>query len=643
MHYQKNTSMLRLLTQYLLAISLAVACGASHATDDYIVASALYEDQSAVMTFDEVRTQTLVPAGTFISKGYTRSAFWLRLTIDPTRRGAAEAGKQDKLYVRVQPPYLDDVRLYDPAYPFGHERVNGDHYPWSESEIPSVNFVFAIPAGSQQRDIWVRMRTTSTNMLRVQVLDEKSLALAEKSQDSLAGIFLGLMLILVMWPAMIWVSDRDLLSGLFVLKQGVIFLHALAIIGYWRMLLSSFLAPIQIDFTCTMMIVGFGLSSVIFHYFYFLQFDVRRWVTLWLQGMMLVYVPCLLFLFAGDIYTAVRINTACLGVLSLSFIIVPPFGIRWHAMRQPIISFPTMMTIHVIIFVVAWIFVLPALGIFATTSFAPYIGLFYGAISGFLFLLVLKHRNRMIRESRFMEFAKVEANLQAEKNKREEQSKFLYMLTHEIKTSLSVIRIAFGSDAQYNKYRGHVSEAISDISDVIDRTLIVDKFDAAQIEVCKQWMDLALLVREQAMVSGVVVQSEPAVEIHSDPNLIRRIVVNLIDNALKYGDAESPVTVLLSEAGAGTDRSIRLAVQNKIGPVGAPDPARVFEKYYRAPHAHVRTGSGLGLYLVRHLAELLGGSVRYHPQPGHVIFELTLPVSSGDTRPTSTIAMNHHE
>ncbi len=635
--------MFRQLTQNLLALALAVACGASHATDDYIVASALYEDRSAVMTFDEVRSQTLVPAGTFISKGYSRSAFWLRLTIDPTRTGTAAAGKQERLYVRVQPPYLDDVRLYDPANPVGHERVNGDHYPWSESEIPSVNFVFAIPAGSQQRDIWVRMRTTSTNMLRVQVLDEKSLGLAEKSQDSLAGIFLGLMLILILWPTMIWASDRDLLSGLFVLKQGVIFLQALAVFGYWRMLVSSFLTPMQIDFTFSLFIVSFGLSSIIFHYFYFLQFEVRRWVTLWLQGLMLAYIPCLLWLFTGDIYAAVRINTTCLGVLTLSFIIVPLFGIRWHAMRQPIISFPAMMTIHAIIFVVAWIFVLPALGIFATTSFAPYIGQVYGAISGFLFLLVLKHRNRMIRESRFMEFAKVEANLQAEKSKREEQSKFLYMLTHEIKTSLSVIRIAFGSEAHYRKYRGHVSEAISDISDVIDRTLIVDKFDAAQIEVCKQWMDLALLVREQATVSDVIVQAAPAVEIHSDPNLIRRIVVNLIDNALKYGDAESAVTVQLSVVSAGTDRSIRLAVQNKIGPVGAPDPARVFEKYYRAPHAHVRTGSGLGLYLVRHLAELLGGSVQYHPQPGHVIFELTLPVSSEDARPTSTFAMNHHE
>ena len=635
--------MFRQLTQFLLALALVATCGVGHATDDYIVASALYEDQSASMTFDEVRTKPLEPVATFISKGYSRSAFWLRLTIDPARLDGSAAGKQDSLYVRVQPPYLDDVRLYDPAYPVSHERVNGDHYPWSGSEVPSVNFVFAIPAGSQQRDIWVRIKTTSTSMLRIQVLDEKSLALAEKAQDSLAGIYLGLMLILVLWPTLIWASDRDLLSGLFVLKQGVIFLQALAILGYWRLLLSSFLTPIQIDFACNLFIVGFGLSSIIFHHYYFLQFEVKRWVTRSLIGLMLAYIPCLLLLFTGDVYSAVRINMACLALLSLFFIIVPPFGIRWREMREPIISFKTMMAIHATTFLVAWIFVLPAFGILATTSFAPYVGQAYGAISGFLFLLVLKHRNRMIRESRFMEFAKVEANLQAEKNKREEQSKFLYMLTHEIKTSLSVIRIAFGSDAQYNKYRGHVSEAISDISDVIDRTLIVDKFDGAQIEVCKQWMDLALLVREQAMVSGVVVQSEPAVEIHSDPNLIRRIVVNLIDNALKYGDAESPVTVLLSEAGAGTDRSIRLAVQNKIGPVGAPDPARVFEKYYRAPHAHVRTGSGLGLYLVRHLAELLGGSVRYHPQPGHVTFELTLPVSSGDTRPASTIAMNHHE
>ena len=635
--------MFRQLTQYLLALALAGASGAIHAADDYIVASALYEDRSASMTFDEVRKQAMVPADTFVSKGYSRSAFWLRLTIDPARGNPSAAKEKDKLYVRVQPAYLDDVRFYDPAYPMVHERINGDHYPWSESEIPSVNFVFAIPRGSQQRDIWVRMKTTSTNMLRIQVLDEKSLALTEKAQDSLAGIFLGLMLILVLWPSMIWASDRDLLSGLFVLKQGIIFLQALAIFGYWRMLLSSYLTPLQIDFTCNIFIVGFGISSLVFQYFYFLQFKVRQWVTRWLIGLMLAYIPCLLLLFAGEVSYAVRINTVCLGLLSLSFVIVPPFGIRWNDMHEPIISFRTMMAIHGTIFVVAWIFVLPAFGILSTTSFAPYIGQVYGALSGFLFLLVLKHRNRMIRESRFMEFAKIEANLQAEKSKREEQSKFLYMLTHEIKTSLSVIRLAFGSDDQYRKYRGHVSEAISDISSVIDRTLIVDKFDAAQIEVRKQWMDLALLVREQAMVKGVIVHAEPTVEIHSDPNLVRRIVVNLIDNALKYGDADSTVKILLSEATVGEVRVVRLGVKSKIGPIGAPDPTKVFEKYYRAPHAHVRTGSGLGLYLVRHLAQLLGGSVEYHPQPEHVLFVLTLPVSSNDTRQHPAIALRHHE
>ena len=77
----------------------------------------------------------------------------------------------------------------------------------------------------------------------------------------------------------------------------------------------------------------------------------------------------------------------------------------------------------------------------------------------------------------------------------------------------------------------------------------------------------------------------------------------------------------------------RIAVENRVGEVGFPDSQRVFEKYYRAPHAHSRTGSGLGLYLVKQLVESLGGKVGYRALPDSVVFLLTLPVHwTSDTR-----------
>ena len=97
-------------------------------------------------------------------------------------------------------------------------------------------------------------------------------------------------------------------------------------------------------------------------------------------------------------------------------------------------------------------------------------------------------------------------------------------------------------------------------------------------------------------------------------------MANLVDNALKYGKAGEPVDIDLLAQGAG----VCLAVSNTIGNAGAPDPHRVFEKYYRAPQAHTFTGSGLGLHISQALARLLGGELRYLPDGDRALFELHL-------------------
>jgi signal transduction histidine kinase len=106
---------------------------------------------------------------------------------------------------------------------------------------------------------------------------------------------------------------------------------------------------------------------------------------------------------------------------------------------------------------------------------------------------------------------------------------------------------------------------------------------------------------------------------YTDSKLLRVIVANLIDNAIKYGDPSVLVEVVLTDA-----EGLRLRVCNAVGPGGLPDAQQIFQKYYRAPQAHEITGSGLGLHIAHAMARLLGGELRYLAASDRVCFELRL-------------------
>jgi signal transduction histidine kinase len=70
-----------------------------------------------------------------------------------------------------------------------------------------------------------------------------------------------------------------------------------------------------------------------------------------------------------------------------------------------------------------------------------------------------------------------------------------------------------------------------------------------------------------------------------------------------------------------------LQVTNTLGAAGAPDPAKVFSKYYRSRGAQSQSGTGLGLYLSQNLAQLIGARLVYQQDADRVTFLLHLPSS----------------
>lgn len=126
-----------------------------------------------------------------------------------------------------------------------------------------------------------------------------------------------------------------------------------------------------------------------------------------------------------------------------------------------------------------------------------------------------------------------------------------------------------------------------------------------------------------------VVHVADTLAVHADPKALDQILVNLIDNAIKYANPQGRVWIEANELGD----DVRIDVRDD-GP-GIPEKhrERVFERFYRADPSRSREagGTGLGLSIVKHLVESMGGTVGVEANvPRGCIFWFTLPKVTHD-------------
>jgi len=115
----------------------------------------------------------------------------------------------------------------------------------------------------------------------------------------------------------------------------------------------------------------------------------------------------------------------------------------------------------------------------------------------------------------------------------------------------------------------------------------------------------------------------------TDPERLRRVLENLVDNAVKYTPTGGQVEVTTS---GGPDGSARIEVADNGPGIAGEHLARIFERFYRVDKARSRElgGTGLGLSIVKHLAEGMGASVSVESEPGRgTRFTVTLPGKPG--------------
>lgn len=213
--------------------------------------------------------------------------------------------------------------------------------------------------------------------------------------------------------------------------------------------------------------------------------------------------------------------------------------------------------------------------------------------------------------------------------------------SHELRTPLARIRLGIelsrhGLDPARKR---ELERDIGELDTLIDEILLTSRLDAVQgLESAEEVDLLALAAEECARYPDCALDGDDNT-VRGDPRLLRRLLRNLLENALRHGTP--PIHVRVSDE----DGRVRLSVGDRGAEIPAADRAKLFQRF-QSLSGRSSQGSGLGLALVRQIAERHGGSARYEAGPDGAHFVVMLPrlkagiVRVTDVAPTQSVAPN---
>jgi signal transduction histidine kinase len=169
--------------------------------------------------------------------------------------------------------------------------------------------------------------------------------------------------------------------------------------------------------------------------------------------------------------------------------------------------------------------------------------------------------------------------------------------------------------------------------ELINDTMDVIKTQGQAVPYARIPISLSNLVDEslkdftsEAAIKGMHIRYTPpstAVMVIGDIEKLRIVIHNLLENAIKYGAADTDISITLGV----DDASVLFSITDRGITIPSSEQSRMFEKFFRTTTAQSIPGVGLGLYASKHIAERHGGTLSFSSTPeAGTTFTLTLPL-----------------
>jgi PAS domain S-box-containing protein len=202
------------------------------------------------------------------------------------------------------------------------------------------------------------------------------------------------------------------------------------------------------------------------------------------------------------------------------------------------------------------------------------------------------------------------------------KTRFVAMASHEFRTPLTAVLTSVallekypGAEQQAKRQRHYdrIRTSVTHLTNILEEFLSVGKIEEGRMEAHSARLELAPLAHETVAEvdclrkpgQRITLRLPPLPPLWQDASLLRKVLVNLLSNALKYSHENTTVTVRAT----AQEHALSLVVQDEGMGIARDDQTRLFQRFYRARNAANTPGTGLGLYIVARYVELMGGTI----------------------------------
>ncbi len=588
-----------------------------------ILETGFVEDPQGLLSLAQAQQQAVQPFDLPLRKGYTRSVFWVRVLLGSDGRADPAA---DEWVLRFGPGFLDDIQVYDPGRAGLPPFLLGTSHGLAVNDFSPMNYDVRLRASPQPRTLWIRLATRSQKLLFIEAATLPETLVADQNTDLFKGIGVGLLLVNVLFAFWIWVARRNKVIAGLVINNLVGLIFGLSFWGYLRVWCSAEWGESLVGSLNYFLLMTIVPVNILFNVGLFLG---QRPQSIYIKILLLLclFYPVQLALFAmGQVTLAMNINAVPIvlaPILYLFQILSVP-----HNKDTPDqaleLDKKTSLILYGFLFLFAWSINLALIGVLPARLAAFPIQPFYFCINGFILILSVEHRSRVLMQREAL--ARTEA--QQERALRNTQQRFVMMLAHEVSTPLSVLSYASSWLPADKNIQSKAKASIKDISNLVNRVVLMLKVENKSTVLHPVVMPVPELldwVREAFDVGFDDPPQPDPMAVSVDTWALAKVLRNLFENAAKYGRPDSTVLVQAQMTEVNAQRGLRIDVKNQVPPGGFPDEKELFNKYYRSPHARHVSGTGLGLYISRHLMADQSGWLSYRVEQDWVVFSIWLP------------------